>query len=98
MAEPLPPLTHLLEGRRIDWERVVLDIQRSTWLVDGSQRMALESIARACGRSYAWAWALKNVAGTEPKFHDALLLIGLWAETTGGHSLPLHRESNRARV
>lgn len=93
--QPLPPLTSLLDGRRIDWERVVLDIQRSSWLQGSGQRMALESIGQACGRSYSWAWCLKNVPGTEPKFHDALLLVGLWAETTQGTALPLHSETNR---
>lgn len=94
--QPLPPLTDLLEGRRIDWERVVLDIQRSAWLREQSQWKSLRAIAHACGRGENWAWSLKNIPNTEPKFHDALLLIGLWAETTGGTALPLHRESERA--
>lgn len=98
MPEPIPPLTDLLEGRRIDWGRVVLDIQRSAWLREQAQWTSLRAIAHACGRGENWAWSLKNIDGTEPKFHDALMLIGLWAEKTGGTALPLHRDSEtRAR-
>ena len=94
--KPLPPLTELLEGRRIDWERVVLDIQRSSWLKGKSQRMSESEIAQACGRGRNWVWALKNIPNTEPKFHDALLRIGLWAQVTGGKAegLPICRESD----
>lgn len=98
MAETLPPLTHLLDGRRIDWERVVLDIQRSAWLREQGQWTSLRAIAEAVGRTEGWAWNLKNIPDTEPKFHDALLLIGLWAEMTGGEALPLHQDSERRRV
>lgn len=92
--QTLPRLPTLQEGERIDWDRLLLDIQRSTWLADSSQRMSLEAIALACGRSYSWAWALKNLQ-SEPRFHDALMLIGLWVEKTGGTELPLYRDFNR---
>ncbi len=85
----LPPLTSLLEGRRIDWEQVVLDIQRSAWLREQGQWTSLKAIALSVGRTEGWVWNLKNIPGTEPKFHDALLLIGLWAEKTGKVDLPL---------
>lgn len=86
----------LSRGARIDWERVIMDIQRSTWLANSSDRYSHRAIARACGRGENWVWNLKNVPGTEPKFHDALLLLGLWAEKTGLDQYPLHREFERS--
>jgi len=93
MLPNLPP--DIAQGARIDWEQVVLDIQRSTWLDSASDRYSHRAIAHACGRGENWVWSLKNIPGTEPKFHDALLLLGLWAEKTGGEALPLRRESER---
>lgn len=81
--QPLPPLTNLLDGRRIDWERVVMQIQRSAWLASMSHTASLSAISQACGRNDTWAWQLKNVPGTEPKFHDGLMLLGLWSNVTG---------------
>ena len=91
----LPNLPDVANGARIDWERVVMDIQRSMWLSGKSERYSDVAIARACGRGKTWTWALRNIPGTEPKFHDALLLLGLWAEKTGGTTLPHRRESER---
>lgn len=87
----------VIEGARVDWERVIIDIQRSTWLADKSQRMGIKSIAKACGRTFSWAWNLKNIPNTQPKFHDGLMLLALWSEKTGkpGSELPLHLESER---
>lgn len=91
----LPQPEEIARGARIDWERVILDIQRSTWLANSSDRYSHRAIANACGRGENWVWSLKNIPGTEPKFHDAMLLLGLWVEKTGGAALPLHRESER---
>lgn len=91
----LPNLPDVANGARIDWERVIMDIQRSTWLASSSDRYSHRAIAHACGRGENWVWSLKNIPGTEPKFHDALLLLGLWAEKTGLEQYPLHRESER---
>lgn len=84
-------------GIRVDWERVIIDIQRSTWLADKSQRKSLKAISHACGRGDTWAWSLKNIPGTQPTFHDGLMLLGLWQEKTGidGNELPLLRDSKR---
>jgi len=70
-------------GDRIDWERVIMDIQRATGLADMSDRASLAEIASACGRTFTWAWNLKNIPGTQPKLHDGLILLGLWAEVMG---------------
>lgn len=89
------PIDEIISGVRIDWERVILEIQRSTWMEGRSDRFSNRAIARACGRGENWVWSLKNIPGTEPKFHDAIMLLGLWAEKTGGERIPLHRESER---
>lgn len=93
-AATVPPLSVQLEaaGVRVDWPAVIMAIQRSTWLIGTSQRMSNRAIADACGRGENWAWALKNIPGTEPKFHDGMLLLGLWAEHCRGAELPVHRE------
>lgn len=98
-ATVLPHPTGLREGFRINWERLIIDIQRSTWLDGSSQRYSLKAIATACGRGENWAWNLKNIPGTEPRYHDALMLLGLWVEKTGktNAELPVHREFERAR-
>lgn len=70
-------------GDRIDWERVIMDIQRATAMAGLSERASIDEIARACGRTSTWAWNLKNVPGTQPKLHDGLVLLGLWAEVMG---------------
>lgn len=60
---------------RIDWFRVVVDLERSG--------LSLERIAAECLRGKTWAWSLKNIPDTEPRFHDGLLLLGLWARHSG---------------
>ncbi len=84
-------LQGLRGGRRIDWERLIMDIQRSAWLSGVSATASLAEISRACGRNDTWAWQLKNVPDTEPKFHDGLMLLGLWADVTGkaGEEVPI---------
>lgn len=90
-------LSVVTQGARVDWERVIIDIQRSTWLADKSQRKSLKAISHACGRGDTWAWSLKNIPGTQPTFHDGLMLLGLWHEKTGkdGKELPLLRDFKR---
>jgi len=77
---------------RIDWEQVIIQIQRSTWLKSSSDRMSLLAIGEACGRSFGWAWNLKNIPGTEPRYSDGVLLLRLWSEKTGGSEPPVHQE------
>jgi hypothetical protein len=59
---------------RIDWFRVVVDLQRAGY--------SHERIAAECMRGKTWVWSLQNVPGTEPRFHDGMLLLGLWAQAT----------------
>ncbi|MDP2074624.1 hypothetical protein [Hydrogenophaga sp.] len=87
--QSLPRLPTLQQGDRINWEQVVLDIQRSAWLREKGQWTSLRAIAQEVGRTEGWVWNLKNIPCTEPKFHDGLLLIGLWVEKTGKLDLPL---------
>ena len=61
--------------QRIDWFRVITDLERSGF--------SLERIADECMRGKTWAWSLKNVPNTEPRFHDGMLLLGMWADQTG---------------
>jgi hypothetical protein len=61
--------------RRIDWFRVIVDLERARW--------SLERIAVAVERSKGWVSNLKNIPGTEPRFHDGLMLLGLWSQVTG---------------
>jgi hypothetical protein len=89
-------LVDLRSGNRIDWPQVILDLQRSDWGQSQRKWTPMQAIAEACGRGPSWVWALKNVDGTEPKFHDGMMLIGLWAEKTGGTELPFHRETKTA--
>lgn len=63
--------------RRLDWSRIIFDLERCGL----SQR----AIGRECGHEDAeagrvWAHRLKNIPGTQPKFHHGALLLGLWAE------------------
>jgi hypothetical protein len=60
---------------RIDWFRVIVDLQRAGYSHD--------RIAAECLRGKTWVWSLQNVPGTEPRFHDGMLLLGLWATATG---------------
>jgi hypothetical protein len=60
---------------RIDWFRVIVDLERARW--------SLERIAVAVERSKGWVSNLKNIPGTEPRFHDGLMLLGLWSQVTG---------------
>jgi len=60
---------------RIDWFRVIVEIQRSGW--------SLDRIAFEMQRSKGSISNLKNIPGTEPRFHDGMKLLGLWCDVTG---------------
>ena len=71
---------------RVDWFRVIVDLERARW--------SLDRIAQDVGRSKGWVSNLKNIPDTGPRFHDGLMLLGLWAEVTGKGAdvLPVVRE------
>ncbi len=68
----------------IDWSQLIMDLEAAGY----TQR----AMAAACGfpdvdRSLAedgggkyWINRLKNVPGTQPKFHNGAMLLGLWAQ------------------
>lgn len=60
--------------QRIDWWRVISDLQQAGYSVD--------RIAAECLRSHGWVLQLKNLYA-EPRFHDGMMLLGLWADATG---------------
>lgn len=57
---------------RIDWSAMVFDLERCG--------MTQREIGEACEASAVWVNNLKNIHGTQPKFHQGALLLGLWAE------------------
>lgn len=61
--------------QRVDWWRVITDLQRSGY--------SIERIAAECLRSVGWVMGLKNIPDTEPRFADGMLLLALWASATG---------------
>ncbi len=56
---------------RVDWCGVVIDLERAGY----SQRQ----IGGECDADASWVNRLKNIPGTQPKFHSGALLLGLWA-------------------
>ena len=61
---------------RIDWWRVIVDLERSGL----SQR----DIAVACGiNGHSAINQLKNIPGTQPLFGRGVRIIVLWMERTG---------------
>lgn len=87
----------------IDWPEVILDLVRTG--------MTLSAIAAECGYDESgrsgkeWLCRLRNLPGTQPKFHSGAMLIGLWAEKTSrppadvprDRTGRLRNESGRAR-
>jgi hypothetical protein len=66
-------------GRLIDWSEVVLDLRRAG--------LSHREIAEQCDASgHDWVHRLLNIPGTQPKFHNGTLLLGLWLERTGKRS------------
>lgn len=60
---------------RVDWFRVIVELER---LGHSHERIAAE-----CMRGKTWAWALKNVPDTEPRYRDGVALLAFWSEQTG---------------
>ena len=61
----------------IDWSEVVFDLLRSG--------LSARQIGMECGyedptSAKAWVQRLKNIPGTQPKFHHGAMLLGLWSE------------------
>jgi hypothetical protein len=77
-----PPITEsttrqvAVHPRRVDWFRIVVDLERSG--------MSQAAIGLAIGRSSAQVFAYKSIPDTEPPFHHAMMLLGLWEERVGG--------------
>jgi hypothetical protein len=61
---------------RYDWSRMVFELERTGL----SQR---EIATRCAVSTHVWVNNLKNIPGTQPKFHDGAMLLGLWAEVMG---------------
>jgi hypothetical protein len=74
---------------RIDWFRVIVDLERSGY---AHQRIADELL-----RSKGWVNNLKCVPGAEPRHRDGQALLALWSRATGRplHDAPLDRETVR---
>lgn len=63
-------------GPRFDWSAMVFCLEAAGL----SQR----EIAKRCGvQRHSWVNDLKNIEGTQPKFHDGAMLLALWQEVTG---------------
>jgi hypothetical protein len=60
--------------QRIDWFRVICELQRSGW--------TLASIGAQVGRSEGWVIHLNNSPDAQPRFDDGEALIALWAIAT----------------
>ena len=84
--------------RCIDWSRVIFDLE--------GVGMSWREIAVGCGYGdytgaevndggKKWVERLKNYHGTQPSFHDGLMLIGLWAERMQRPPAELPREEYR---
>lgn len=71
MAVKLPS-----QGKRIDWSEMIFNLERCG--------MSQRQIGLECGldpeNGHVWVNRLKNIPGTQPKFHDGAMLLGLWAE------------------
>lgn len=58
--------------RRLDWFRIIVDIERTG--------LHTRLLAPAVGCSRRQLRAYKDIPDTEPKFHVAMMLLGLWQE------------------
>ncbi len=75
-------LTDIPLSNRVDWFRVIVDLERSG--------MSQAQIGAAVGRSQAQINNYKTIPDTEPRFHVGLLLLALWWDIGGDPSgLPL---------
>lgn len=73
-----------VEPRRVDWFRIVVDLERAGY--------THWRIAAHIGRSATQVQAYKTIH-TEPPFHAGMLLLGLWTEACdkGGQPPPFTR-------
>lgn len=60
---------------RIDWWQVITDLERA--------EVSHRRIAAECLRWNGWVANLKNTPNTEPRFHDGMMLLGLWKQHCG---------------
>ena len=68
-------LTDLPLRNRVDWFRVIVDLERAG--------MSQAQIGVAVGRSQAQINNYKTIPDTEPRFHVGLLLLALWWDAGG---------------
>lgn len=68
----------------IDWSQIICDLEAAG--------MTQRAIGDACDTSASWANNLKNIEGTEPKFHNGALLLGLWSQKLGRPANTVPRE------
>jgi len=59
---------------RVDWWQVVTDLER--------RGISHERVAAECLRSKSWVDCVKN-GQSEPRFHDGLIVLSLWAHAIG---------------
>lgn len=72
--------------QRVDWWRVITDLERNG--------ISHDRVAAECLRSKGWVDCIKN-GQSEPRFHDGLVLLGLWSEATGKCRLEYPAETVR---
>jgi hypothetical protein len=60
---------------RVDWAQLIVDLVLAGY--------SHERIAAECMRGKTWVWTLANEPGSEPRFHDGQVLLGLWERATG---------------
>lgn len=82
--QPMPPAALITDATlrhvttrpwRIDWFRVIVDLERSG--------LFQHEIGAAAGISQAQVSGYKSIPNTEPTFHVGMLLLGLWSERVG---------------
>lgn len=68
----------------IDWARMVVDLERCGMSQrEISGHCGYPDMDRANGGGKYWVNRLKNIPGTQPDFHEGLMLLGLWVDKTG---------------
>lgn len=61
--------------RRVDWFRVIVDIERSG--------LRTRQLAPEVGCSRRQLRAYKEIPETEPRFHVGMMLVAIWSERVG---------------
>ncbi len=72
----------------IDWAQIVCDLEAAG--------LTQRAIGESCDMDQPWANRLKNIHGTEPKFHNGALLLGLWTQTMGRPTNEVPRDGVRS--